>query len=72
MPNDNVGSAPGHNSAEWALWIGRPMLGQWVFDVRRLLDAIEELNGSLPRDVVLIGKGRGGLVALCAAAVDRV
>jgi len=71
FPGKSAGPAPGHNTAEWGLWLGRPMLGQWVFDVRRLLDSIETLQGSLPGEVVLIGKGRGGLVALCAAAVDK-
>ncbi len=47
-----------------------PMLGQWVVDVRRLHRRRREVQGSLPKEVVLIGKGRGGLVALCAAAVD--
>lgn len=70
VPGDKIGQAPDHNSAEWALWIGRPLLGQWVFDVRRLLDAIEKIDGGLPADVLLIGRGAGGLVALSAAAVD--
>jgi hypothetical protein len=59
-----------HNSAEWGVWIGRPLLGQWVVDVRRVLDAIERVQGKLPAEVALIGKGHGGLVALCAGAVD--
>lgn len=70
VPGDKIGQAPDHNSAEWALWIGRPLLGQWVFDVRRLLDTIEKTEEGLPPDVVLIGRGAGGLVALCAGAVD--
>src|SRR5262249_37401001 len=36
--HDAVADAVDHNSAEHALWIGRPMLGQWVFDVQCLLD----------------------------------
>ena len=70
-PSDKIGRAPDHNTAEWGLWIGRPPLGQWVHDVRRLLDAIERADGAPPTHVVLIGDGPGGLVALCAAAVDR-
>ncbi|SIO41266.1 Acetyl xylan esterase (AXE1) [Singulisphaera sp. GP187] len=69
-PTDKIGQAPDHNSAEWALWIGRPLLGQWVFEVRRLLDAIEKKENRLPANLVLIGKGPAGLVALCAGAVD--
>src|SRR5262249_13992150 len=65
---DRVGRAPDHNSAEWGLWIGRPLLGQWVYDVRRMIDT---LPGAGNRDFILIGEGPAGLVALCAAATDR-
>ena len=70
-PSDQVGRAPDHNTAEWGLWIGRPLLGQWVHDVRRLLDALGRADGAPPSELVLIGDGPGGLIALCAAAVDR-
>ena len=69
-PSDKVGLAPDHNTAEWGLWIGRPMLGQWAFDVRRLLDALEASDEVRPRETALIGVGPGGLVALVAAATD--
>ncbi|MBN9118319.1 MAG: SMP-30/gluconolactonase/LRE family protein [Planctomycetes bacterium] len=72
VQNDRVGRAPDHNSAEWGLWVGRPLLGQWVVDVRRLIDLFEQRSqGKLPRDVVVIGEGSAGLVALCAAATDK-
>ena len=70
-PGDKIGHAPDHNTAEWSLWIGRPLLGQWVYDVRRTLDAIAERDGSLPHDVLAIGRGSSGVVALCAAALDE-
>ncbi len=76
--HDAVGHAPDHNSAEWGLWIGRPLLGQWVADVRGLLDALNAGAGATKprRPTALIGIGPGGLVALAAAAkdprVDRV
>jgi hypothetical protein len=70
-PRDAVGRAPDHNSAEWALWLGRPLLGQWTWDVRRLLDALTEADGSLPKEVVVIGRGPAGLVALAAVASDE-
>jgi len=70
LPSDKVGRAPDHNTAEWGLWIGRPLLGQWAFDVRRLLDALEKADGPKPREVALVGAGPGGLVALAAAATD--
>jgi dienelactone hydrolase len=34
---DAIAGAPDHNSAEHAVWVGRPLLGQWVVDVRGLL-----------------------------------
>lgn len=65
-PGDKVGRAPDHNTAEWSLWIGRPLLGQWTHDVRRLIDAL----GS-PARVRIAGFGPAGLVALCAGATDE-
>lgn len=68
-PNDAVGPrAPDHNSAEWGLWIGRPLLGQWVQDVRRLIDA---RAANRKGDIIVIGEGPAGLVALCIAATDK-
>jgi hypothetical protein len=69
-PHDRIGRAPDHNTAEWSLWLGRPLLGQWVVDVRRLLDALKENDGKLPSEVLVAGVGPAGLAAICAAAVD--
>lgn len=72
LPSDKIGHAPDHNTAEWSLWIGRPLLGQWTVDVRRTLDALTEHNGgSLPKHVSVIGIGSAGVVSLCAAALDE-
>ncbi len=72
--SDKVGRAPDHNSAEWGLWLGRPLLGQWVFEVRQYLNAntpVKDAKGQIvKRDVIVIGEGAAGLVALCAAATD--
>lgn len=66
--NDRIGRAPDHNSAEWSLWTGRPLLGQWVDDVRHVLDAVA---GMSPKgDVALVGTGPASLVALSAGALD--
>jgi hypothetical protein len=70
-PKNTIGRAPDHNSAQWAIWMGRPLLGQWVYDVRRLLDVIQQAQKEGFKPVTLIGQGPAGLVALCAAAVDR-
>jgi len=69
-PQDAVGAAPDHNTAEWSLWIGRPLLGQWAWDICRLLDALTEADGGLPKRVAVLGRGPAGLVALSATAID--
>ncbi len=67
---DSIGRAPDHNSAEWSLWLGRPLLGQWTHDVRRLLDAIATADSKLPPQVAVVGQTTAGLVALCSAVTD--
>lgn len=69
--NEKIGRAPDHNSAEWSLWIGRPLLGQWVWDVRRTLDTIAARDGRLPGEITVIGQRSAGMIALCAAAFDE-
>jgi hypothetical protein len=64
------GLSPDHNPAEWSLWIGRPLLGQWIADVQATLRALESADGALPRTLAVIGQGPAGLVATVAAAVD--
>lgn len=69
-PGDALGDVPDHNSSRAALWLGRPLLGMWVWDVCRALDYLEtrEDVGKLP--LALCGLGPLGLVALSTAAVD--
>lgn len=66
-PSDRVRNSSDHNTAQWGLWLGRPLLGQWAVDVRRALDAL-----MLPRGqrVVLVGQGPAGVLALSVAALD--
>ncbi len=71
VKHDKIGNAPDHNSAEWSLWIGRPLLGQWTWDVQRTLDALKEQDGFLPREITVIGTGTAGMAALCAGALDE-
>ena len=66
---DKIGRAPDHNTAEWSLWLGRPLLGQWVQDVRAGLAVMAQEPG-WPKDVTLVGVGPAGVVALCAAALE--
>jgi dienelactone hydrolase len=71
---DAIAGAPDHNSSEHALWVGRPLLGQWTFDVGCLLDWIAAQPGVDRRHLSVVGIGPAGLVALCAAALyeDRI
>lgn len=64
LPRDSVGRAPDHNSAEWSLWIGRPLLGQWVQDLRQLLKSLRDHDAKLVSDVTIVGVGPAGLVPL--------
>ncbi len=67
---DAIGRAPDHNSAEWSLWIGRPLAGQWVVDLKRLLDALAAVSAKPIREIAVVGVGPAGLVALAASALD--
>ena len=71
VPGDIIGSAPDHNSSEWSVWTGRPLLGQWIFDIRRVLDLVSERDPDLFARSTLIGLGTAGLPALGAAIFDR-
>ena len=68
---DKIGNAVDHNSAEWSLLIGRPLLGQWAYDLRRTLDALTRHMGSLPAETVIVGHGSSGVIGLTAAALDQ-
>jgi gluconolactonase len=69
--NERVGRAPDHNSGEWSLWLGRPLLGPWTLDVRQVVANVPlNLDEPGPQDIIVIGEGPAGLVALCAAATD--
>ena len=40
---NRVRRALDHNSSQWAMWIGRPLITQWVSDIRRALDGLGKL-----------------------------
>lgn len=74
-----VAGAADHNEAEWGIWVGRPLLGQWVADAIGWVDAIDALAGSgskhLPRDfaglpISLRAIGPIGVAAILAAAYE--
>ena len=68
-PRDRVGRASDHNTAEWSLWLGRPLLGQWVKDVRTLVSVLATNGDNLGR-ITVVGYGPAAVVAACTAAID--
>jgi dienelactone hydrolase len=71
---DGIAGAPDHNSAEHALWVGRPLLGQWAADVRALLDYMGTRPGLDARRLSIVGINQAGVVAAVAGAIfaDRL
>jgi dienelactone hydrolase len=72
MKNQGLGEQiPDHNLVEWSLWIGRPLLGQWVHDLLQLA------GGKLPHleydanRVAVVGWREAALAALAAGALER-
>jgi dienelactone hydrolase len=66
-PGDAISRTLDHNSAQWGLWVGQPLLVQWVRDLRSLLDSLEEAKV----ETSLVGTGAAGVVAAAAAIADR-
>ncbi len=68
VEGDVVHGAPDHTSSERAVWVGRPLLGQWIFDIHCLLDWMAAQPGLHAGQFSVVGVGPAGVVALCAAA----
>jgi cephalosporin-C deacetylase-like acetyl esterase len=66
---DGISSAPDHNSTEHALWIGRPLLGQWLADVRAILAVIALDRALNDGRLAVVGIGQAGIVAITASAL---
>jgi dienelactone hydrolase len=73
-PRGEVHGAVDHNSAEHAVWIGRPLVGQWLTDVQAVLDWLATQPTIDRRHVLLAGIGPAGLVALIGGGLwdDRI
>ncbi len=69
--HDAVGTAVDHNSAEHSVWIGRPLLGQWMVDLNHLLDYLAMQPTLNLRHVSIAGLSSAGVVALCAASLQE-
>jgi dienelactone hydrolase len=57
-----------HNEAEWGLWVGRPLFGQWIRDIQAWIDARVHMNFRAPQALEVVGVGAFGIVAALAAA----
>ncbi|MEC9009912.1 MAG: acetylxylan esterase [Planctomycetota bacterium] len=68
---NRVRRALDHNASQWAMWIGRPLVTQWVTDIRRVLEGLGKLvyKGRLPK-VRLVGRGEAGPLAVVAGALE--
>jgi dienelactone hydrolase len=71
---DGVRTAVDHNSTEHALLIGRPLLGQWLADVRAVFAFMTSQPGLSARRLAVAGIGQAGIVAITASALldDRI
>jgi dienelactone hydrolase/pimeloyl-ACP methyl ester carboxylesterase len=63
-----IGGAPDHHVAEYGVWIGRPLLGQWLCDVLSVLTWARKQPGLQPPFFVA-GFGPMGVTALLAGAL---
>ncbi len=52
-------------------WLGRPLLGRWVHDVRRAADVLADRQEVVASRLAIAGLGIGGTTALHAMAVDE-
>lgn len=71
VPGDIVGRATDHNSAEWSMWIGRPLLGQWAYDIRRTFDALLASIDGVPEEVAVVALGPASLPGMIATAMEE-
>lgn len=72
IKNQGLGEQiPDHNLVEWSLWIGRPLLGQWVHDLLQIARSKLPFTSYDPKRVAVVGWREAGLAALAAGALDR-
>ncbi|GIT30524.1 MAG: hypothetical protein Ct9H300mP1_25700 [Planctomycetaceae bacterium] len=63
-----------HNSSQWAMWIGRPLITQWVPTFALHLGGLGKLvyKGLCRKSVPWGGAGRGPLAVVAAAIDSRI
>jgi hypothetical protein len=69
--NERTGRAPDHNSAQWSLWLGRPLAAQWAYDIRRTIAALLESIDSIPDEIMLVSVGTTSIATILAAADEE-
>jgi dienelactone hydrolase len=69
VPGDAIVGAADHNTAEHSVWIGRPLLGQWVQDVRAIKEWLQQQDQVDADRIGVAGIGAAGIVALAASAL---
>ncbi len=71
VTSDRIADVVDHNSSEWALWMGRPLLGQWCCDILCAHAFLADRSDVDLRRIAVIGVGAGGLAAICSAALEE-
>lgn len=66
--NMAVGNAKDHNPAEHGVWVGRPLLGQWLWEVQVVVDWLRSQPINRER-LFIAGIGGAGIVAIVSAAL---
>jgi dienelactone hydrolase len=64
-------SMPEYNLTNYSLYIGRPLAGQRVVDIRAATDYLTNRPEVAANRVAIIGRGRGALSAVLAASFDN-
>jgi hypothetical protein len=62
---------PEYNLHNYGLFIGRPIMGQWIFDVRCATDFLAARAEVDTRRISIAGRGRCALAAVLAAVYDK-
>ena len=67
VERDRIGRAPDHNSAEWALWLGRPLFQQWMRDVASFVWVLRDRDSVYDRGILFVGEGPAALLAIAVS-----
>jgi len=69
LPGGIVHGVADHNEAEWGLWVGRPLLVDWVQDAIDWIDGLVKVDPQASGKIEIVGIGPFGLVGLIAAGL---